>query len=294
MLNSFFCLVNIHKNALMFENDSSEIKIIFPDMKASIILDLSDENLTLSSLVEKNSKFLEKDSVLTHSYLDSDGLEISGNTKASLLFRLDHFKISINRGERVYTCYNFNYLANKKLTQSTDTLPNEFYSLIEKDMKKNKVPFHISYLIKKHSKAYKSLTTSNTGKIIFTHLFENILNFKYYPMQSFQKKLEIDKDRRVYKMLNLFFYATLSQTILLNLCVFVFFNWDIMEPITQLITYINIICGYYYWAYSNGGDYEISFITAWLKTRTLFFKSLKTSIDEKKDVENFYKNRKTE
>ena len=69
---------------------------------------------------------------------------------------------------------------------------------------------------------------------------------------------------------NFYFYLTLIQTIVLNSCVFIFFSWDIMEPITQCITYMNAIAGYYYWCLSNGGDYEISSIINFLKNRTLF------------------------
>ena len=264
-------------------------------MKNSINLNFHEENLTISQLIEKSQKSLEKEAILTHAFLDSDGIEISGSTKASMLFRLDKFKISINRGEKVYTCYNFNYLANQRLNQNTDVISNEFYQKIEKVMLDNKLPFHISHIITKNSVLNKNFAkVTNATNFTFGNIFDNILNYKYFPLQTFQLKNELDKDRRVYKMLNLFFYMTLSQTILLNLCVFVFFNWDIMEPITQCITYLNIIFGYYYWAYSNGGDYEISSITAWLKARTLFFRSLHQGLAEKTEIEEFLEKRKDE
>jgi len=263
-------------------------------MKNNINLNFHDENLTISQLIEKSQKTLEKESILTHSYLDCDGIEISGSIKASMLFRLDKFKISLNRGEKVYTCYNFNYLANQKLNQSTQIIPNEFFEKIEKSMHKNKIPFLISYIINKNSftnnKSSKNFSSNNN--LTYRDIFNNILNYKYFPLQSFRLNNEVEKDRRVWKALNLFFYMTLSQTVLLNLCVFVFFNWDIMEPITQCITYLNIICGYYYWAYSNGGDYEISSMTNWLKSRNILYKSLHEAYEEKEEIDQFIENRK--
>jgi len=261
-------------------------------MKNSVNLNIHDEKLTIAQLIELSQKPLEKESILTHSYLDNEGIEISGLTKASMLFRLEKFKISFNRGEKVYTCFNYNYLANQKLKQSTELFPVQLYEQVEKDMKIHNLPFHISHIINKNSHKNKNFTQTNSMiNFTFHDLFNNILNNKYYPLQTFHRKNEIDKDRRVWKALNLFFYLTLSQTILVNLCVFVFFNWDIMEPITQCMTYLNIICGYYYWAYSNGGDYEIASMASWLKSRNIFFKRLHQAFKEKSELEEFLEKR---
>jgi hypothetical protein len=260
-------------------------------MKHSINLHIHDENLTISQLIEKSQKKLEKESILTHSFLDCDGIEIAGATKASMLFRLNKFKISLNRGEKVYTCYNFNYLANQRLSQSAEIIPNEFYDKVERDISLYKIPFYVSYIANKNSNAYKEMFNRKSNNLTYKDIFDNIMNNKYFPLQTFHLRNEVDKDRRVYKALNLFFYLTLSQTILMNLCVFVFFNWDIMEPITQCITYLNIICGYYFWAYSNGGDYEISSMIAWLKSRRVFFRGLHQAYEEKADIEQFVEKR---
>jgi hypothetical protein len=276
-------------------------------MKNSINLQLHDENLTVSQLIEKSQKKLEKESILTHSYLDYDGVEISGATRASMLFRLDKFKISLNRGEKVYTCYNFNYLANQRLNQSPEAIPNEFYEKVERDIRFNKIPFHLSYIVNRNSNAFKNFfnkgnaivnnNINNNNKnnyLTFKEIFDNILNNKYFPLQTFHLKNEVEKDRRVWKALNLFFYLTVTQTVVMNLCVFVFFNWDIMEPITQCFTYLNLICGYYYWAYSNGGDYEMSSMVAWMKSRNIFFRSLHQAYAEKAEIENFVEKRREE
>jgi hypothetical protein len=212
-----------------------------------------------------------------------------------MLFRLDKFKISLNRGEKVYTCYNFNYLANQKLNQTTETIPNQFFNDIEKEMNKNNIPFHISYIINKNSFSNKNIANKlNCNKFTYKDIFNNIVNYKYFPLQSFNLTLDEKKDRRTWKALNLFCYLALTQTLLLNLCTFVFFNWDIMEPITTCISFMNIICGYYFWAYSNGVDYEISSIADWMKSRSIFYKTVHKSLQEKEELVEFLNKKKEE
>lgn len=260
-------------------------------MKNNINLNIYDESLTVSQLIEKSQKNFEKESILTHSYLDCDGIEISGATKASMLFRLDKFKISLNRGEKVYTCYNFNYLTNQRLDQSTEILPNEFYDKVKRDIQLYKIPFDISFIANRNSNKFKNNFKGKSDHLTYKDIFNNILNNKYFPLQTFHLKNEVEKDRRVWKALNLFFYLSVSQTVLMNLCVFVFFNWDIMEPITQCLTYLNLICGYYYWAYSNGDNYEISSMINWLKSRKIFFRGLHQAYAEKEEIEKFIEKR---
>ena len=149
-------------------------------------------------------------------------------------------------------------------------------------MLKYNIPFNIAYIMNKNlsNKQIEKQEKNLTYGIIFKNILEN----KYYPIKNFQKKKAVEKDRRVHKLLNLFFYVSLAQISMMNLCVFVFFNWDIMEPITQCITYLNIICGYYYWVYSNGGNYEISYITSWLKSRRMLYRYIDNSIKEKNEI----------
>lgn len=242
--------------------------------------------MTINELIEISKKNLDRDGILTLMFLDMEGVQISGSVKASMLYRLDKFKISINRGEKVYNCFNINHLANKKLDSNIEILSNDFYDKVELDMKRNELPYNIAFIMNKCSrKDY----LHEEEKLTYRNLFENILNDKYFPLQSFHEELMIEKDRRVWKFLNLYFYLTLIQTAVLNSCVFVFFSWDIMEPITQLITYSNVIAGYYYWCFSNGGDYEISSITNFLKNRTIFSRNINKALIEKQEIEEFLK-----
>ena len=94
----------------------------------------------------------------------------------------------------------------------------------------------------------------------------------------------VEKDKRVWKFLNFYFYLTLIQTTVLNSWVFIFFSWDIMEPIIQCFTYMNAIAGYYYWCLSNGGDYEISSIINFLKNKILFSSSINKALKGKQEI----------
>jgi hypothetical protein len=240
--------------------------------------------MTISELIDVSKKNFDRDGILTLIFLDMEGVQISGSVKASMLYRLDKFKISINRGEKVYNCYNFNYLANKKLDLNIEIFSNDFYDAIEKDMHKNQLPFNISYIM---NKCARKDYLHEEEKLTYKKLFENILSDKYFPLQKFHYKQMVEKDRRLWKFLNFYFYLTLFQTILMNSCVFVFFSWDFMEPITQCISYMNLIVGYYYWCVTNGGDYEISSISAFLKSRSLFTKNIDNALKEKLELENF-------
>jgi hypothetical protein len=247
--------------------------------------------MTISELIEISKKNLDKDGILTIMFLDMEGLQISDSVKASMLYRLDKFKISINRGEKVYNCFNFNFLANKKLDLNIEILSNDFYEKIEKDMNKNELPFNISYIMNKFARKDH---LHEEEKLTFKNLFENILNDKYFPLNKIHQRQMVEKDRHLWKFLNFYFYLTLLQTVVLNSCVFIFFSWDIMEPITQCITYLNLIAGYYYWCITNGGDYEISSITKFIKDRSLFSKNINKALLEKQEIENFLKEKDNE
>lgn len=240
--------------------------------------------MTISELIEISKKNFDRDGILSLMFLDMEGVQISGSVKASMLYRIDKFKISINRGEKVYNCFNFNYLANKKLDLNIEILSNDFYEKIEIDMHKNQLPFNISFIMNKFARKEH---LHEEEKLTYKKLLENILSDKYFPLQKFHQKQLVEKDRHLWKFLNFYFYMTLLQTIAMNSCVFVFFSWDVMEPITQCITYLNLIAGYYYWCVTNGGDYEISSISKWMRSWSLFSRNIDKSLSEKQEIENF-------
>ena len=97
------------------------------------------------------------------------------------------------------------------LAKSSYNVGNEFKlkqfkaitpDIVEKDMNKNELPFHISYIMNKFSrKKYQH----EEEKLTYRNLFENILQDKYFPLQTFHHEKMIEKDRRVWKFLNFYF-----------------------------------------------------------------------------------------
>ena len=55
-----------------------------------------------------------------------------------------------------------------------------------------------------------------------------------------------------------------------------------MEPITTCITYLNILCGYYYWAMTET-DYEIEAMIYWIKNiDPILAKDLRAALREQR------------
>jgi hypothetical protein len=221
----------------------------------------------------------EREYVLTLVFRDSENNVIATNTNAGMLARLDEFKIDINHGERVYTCVNSKYLAN-----------NNIDTCIEHD--KSFVATAIS-LSTKYGIALNRIMRfkkSNDDHLTYRNILDNYLRHKYTAHFQYHQTLENAKEKRISKMLNYFFYAALVQVTMLNLCTFVFFNWDIMEPITTCITYSNVIAGYYFWAFTHT-DYEIHSIYSWIKKHRLFqHKTYCQIIEEREEVKNILEN----
>lgn len=200
-----------------------------------------------------------------------------------MLIRLDEFKIDINHGERVYTCINSKYLLNNNLKTSVDndnkTLNTRINQALKYGISLNKI---LSF--KKQDDANNHLTYEN--------ILQNYLEHKYKAHAEYHQNIENLKEKRIGKMLNLFFYTTLIQVTTLNLCTFVFFNWDIMEPITTCITYLNFIAGYYFWAFTHS-DYEIHSISQWIKEKKIFKNSLNCLVmEEREEIINLLDNNK--
>jgi len=258
-LNFYHSLDKINKNAVIIEDENYNGKIIFPDYKFDLNLNTGDVNYTIKKMIEDSRKKYEKEFVLTLTFLDEDGTPIANSTDVSMLTRMSNFQISINGGDRIYNCVNTRYLGSLKLSKPVLTIKDNLnLNKIEKLMFQD----HISFT------AAVSLTSKRrNNNIKYSTILNDYLESKYSNLREFHSSISSRREFRIQKILNLFFYLCLSQTIALNLCTFVFFSWDFMEPITQCITFINIICGYYYWALTKG-DYEIESMIQWIKSRS--------------------------
>ena len=114
-------------------------------------------------------------------------------------------------------------------------------------------------------------------------------------MLNLEKNLLSNKEKRTSKLLNLFFYISTAQVVTLNLLTFVFLNWDIMEPITQCLTFANIILGYYFWALTKTSLDPPSISAYFTSKKNLFRrKYLKELSEERGSIERLINNDKND
>lgn len=237
----------LNKYAILIEDSSNySMKIIFPDKKFSIEINLKDDQQTLGDLHNSHRERSDIDGVLSFSFVDTEGNAIANTTKAEVLSKLPCFNICIDTGEKNYKCFNSKYLGNSDLTRKVDF---EFTDNQGKELE--------NYIFNKDFTVQESLNRSCVvkGSLSYNDILNNILQTKYGLLEEAEKSISLNKEIRYSKALNAFFYLTTIQVISLNLCTFVFLNWDIMEPITQCLTFANIIIGYYYWAFTKS-DYD--------------------------------------
>ena len=244
----------------MLQNENYESRIIFPDYKSNLDLNIGNKDYTIRNMIDDSRKKLEKEFILSIAFLDEEGNLIANSVQASMLARLSMFQININGGERIYNCVNPSYLGNNQYERgvmgvSKDSDLDELERLVFQE----NMSFRSAMKVLKISKNYRY-------NINYSSIFKDYLNSKYSVLNEFYESKALMRERRIQKFLNFFFYVCLTQTVGLNLCTFVFFNWDFMEPITQCITYLNIISGYYYWAWTDS-DYEIESMISWLRSR---------------------------
>ena len=260
-------------------------KIIFPDYKFDLNLNIADKNYTIKNLLDDSRKGYERDNILNIAFLDEEGNQIGNTTKASMLLRLDKFIISVNWGERIYNCLNPHFMGNNRLDK--EVMSSEGCIDQEKLNRlifENNLPF---------SAALKFSTVDVKGdkqKIKFSSILEDYIKNKYSVVSQFCQSVEEKRERRIQKMINTFFYASLIQVTTLNLCTFVFFSWDFMEPITLCISYLNIIFGYYYWALTQT-DYEVEAIVYWMRNIRPIFKPsvINLMLQEKEEISSILK-----
>jgi hypothetical protein len=238
-------------------------------------------------MIEDSRKKYEKEYVLIVSFLDEDGTPIANSTQASLLTRLSNFQISINGGERIYNCINTRFIGNTKLEKPIVTQRDPInLKKVEKLIFRENLSFTAALALTNS----KNSQITHKKNIKYSTILKDYVSSKYSMLEEFHTSIKERREKRIQKFLNLFFYACLAQSVTLNLCTFVFFSWDFMEPITQCITYLNIIVGYYYWAITSG-DYEIESMVYWIRARKFLFKPALTDcmMQEKEEIENLLK-----
>lgn len=270
---------------MILENENYSSKIIFPDHKFSLDLHIGTDNYTLKNLLDDSQSQMTKEAVWSVVFLDSDGEIIANSVNASILTRMNFFRINVNGGERIYNCVNFKYLANNRIDKNIKVFENIDFDRITDLMNK----YNLSFVTAE--KLVELETSTNETSLTFKALFKDYLKFKYHAVAEFNNHINEKRERRIQKFLNFFFYASFAQVLALNLCTFVFFNWDVMEPITQCISYINLIAGYYFWALTNT-DYELDSMVKWLRQKRLFFRKTGDSqLLEEEDIRRVLNNK---
>jgi len=262
-------------------------RVVFPDYTFELQLKSYQSGYTVKNMIDDSRKAFEKERVISLKIVDDEGIDIANITETSILARLEHFFISINNGERIYKCNNLKYLGDRNLGRTSGIYTDFRFSELQ-DFFQNKNLSVTDSIISLNMKTelfekesinkYVSKLNSKLYKI-----FEVFLKRKYSTLEEYISFHSINKEKQITKYVNLFFYLTLTQVVTLNLCTFVFFSWDIMEPITSCITWMNLIIGYYFWALTEC-EYEIESMTNFYR-RLRFFDQLSISDKQKKKVE---------
>jgi len=107
----------------------------------------------------------------------------------------------------------------------------------------------------------------------FIYYIISFIKNKFLNFSDYLEYYNRNKDIRIIKITNLFFYITLTQVVTLNLATFVFFSWDILEPMITLLTWCNLIVGYNYWVFTES-DYEIESMIKWLRDFRILDKNM--------------------
>lgn len=270
----------LSKFAIIIELRNSKPQIIFPDKKVSLLFDLSNPNQTVQDLINDYRKRSEKDNILGCMFTDIEGVPIANQTKAALLTRLPSFKIMIDNGEKIYDCINANYLGNSSLdtTISHSHIPVDIKWLNQKTIESN-LTFR---------EAIRRSSVKNEKQMTFRDILQSIYDNKYLQLNEIEGSILTNKNTRASKIINLFYYITLTQVVALNLFTFVFLNWDIMEPITQCLTFANIIVGYYFWAFTQTSLDPPSFLSYFTSKSRLhrkrIFKELSVEREQIKEL----------
>jgi len=228
-------------------------------------------------MIDDTRKAFEKERVISLKLVDDEGIDIANITETSILARLEHFFISINNGERIYKCNNLKYLGDRYLGRTSGIYTDFSFSELQ-DFFQNKNLSVTDSIIALNMKTElfgkesinKYVSKFNSKLYI---IFEAFINRKYRTLEDYISFHSINKEIRITKYVNLFFYLTLTQVVTLNLCTFVFFSWDIMEPMITCLTWLNLIIGYNFWALTEC-EYEIESMTNFFRKLRFFDQKL--------------------
>ena len=229
-------------------------------------------------MLDDSRKKLEKEFILSLVFMDEEGNIIANSVQASMLARMSVFRIVINGGERIYNCVNPNYLGNKKLEKEVVASSKDInFRELERLVFREKLSFSTAMSLLKNNE--------NNISVKYSSILKEYLHNKYSLIREYSQSIREQREKRIQRFVNLFFYMCLTQTVALNLCTFVFFNWDFMEPITLLISYLNIIAGYYFWAITDT-SYDMESMIQWLRTRGYLTEPARTDamLREKEEI----------
>jgi len=226
-------------------------------------------------MIDDHRKKFEKERVMTLKLLDEEGIDISNCTETTILSKLDHFYVSINQGEKIYKCINLTYLGNKNLgrTSEADFSFNELQNAYQNkclSITDASISLELKAELFQKKSLNKSISKANSK--LYT-LLDSFIKNKFLNFSDYLEYYNRNKDIRIIKITNLFFYITLTQVVTLNLATFVFFSWDILEPMITLLTWCNLIVGYNYWVFTES-DYEIESMIKWLRDFRILDKNM--------------------
>jgi hypothetical protein len=282
-----FLQSQINKNALLIQNSEYMPRIIFPEYKFSLTLDISKDDYTIKNMLDDARKIYNQEFVLSLSFIDEEGELIANTVQVKMLTRLPSFKICVDGGDKLFNCLNQSWNAQTCVdhTVHESQLTEKYLELIEKLMFEHNFSFKVAQnLVLQNNDITTRLNQHRYPS--FRDILNDYLQNKYINLKNFTQSLAMKREQRLQKGLNFFFYMCFAQVATLNLCTFVFFSWDFMEPITQCITYLNIIFGYYFWAITNE-DYEMESMIQWIRRRKFLTKPAmwRQLMNEKEDIE---------
>jgi len=97
--------------------------------------------------------------------------------------------------------------------------------------------------------AQKARTVREEKEILEQQLA--LLKRQREPMFSKLKDIEMRADRTTRRALTSFLSVFVTQYIIVQYGTFVYFSWDIMEPITCGMTLGDAICSYFFWVWAK-------------------------------------------
>jgi hypothetical protein len=130
----------------------------------------------------------------------------------------------------------------------------------------------------------------NNNQQLVSNIADYILNHKFIYINEMNSTIMTKRSNNFSKYLSMLFKMTLLQVLTLNACTFVFFNWDIMEPITQCLTFANLIFAYYFWTFTKNESKPESVYQFYMsKNQLLKKKQYASLLDEKGLLEELSK-----